>query len=235
MKTVKFKNKKNINIYKINIKNKILLAILGSVFLVVLIISKLSNYISFNLRDYLEAKVNKENLLILKNSFSYLKREDVNLDDLITVVKNSKEEIVEVEFKLKESTMILSNIVGYMNENLAEYNYLGYKLDVPIGFVSNNVLLRNLGPKIPIKVELGDVALGNVETVIKEFGINNVLIELHLKVSINVSVLYPFDTFTTSSSYDTLIASKIVNGVVPDFYNGVINSKSDSINLPINE
>lgn len=191
--------------------------------------------ISYNVKDYLLERVNKENMLLLKSSFSYLKQEDVSLDNLISVVKNTKEEIVEVNFDIKECTLILSHISGYINDSLTEYNTLGYRLDIPTGIVSNNFLLQNLGPKIPIKVEIGDVALGNVTTTVKEFGINNALIKINLRLTLNTSILYPFEALTKSTTYDTLIASKIITGHVPDFYNGAINSKSDTITLPLNE
>ena len=235
MKTVNFKNRKKIVVYKMEPKKKIFIIVLISVFLVFAMMSRLSNFVSYNLRDYLKEKVNKENLLLLKSSFSYLRSEEVDLNNLINVVKNSKEEIVEVGFNIKECTNILASITSNLNNSMTEFNYLGYKLDIPIGFISSNVLFRNLGPKIPIKVEVGDVALGNISTVVKEFGINSALIEIHVTVSITTSILYPFDTLNNTTSYDTLISSKIISGVVPDFYNGMINSKSDTISLPLNE
>lgn len=218
-----------------NKQKRLLLIVLLSIGFVIYMSYKIMTSISYNVKDYLLERVNKENMLLLKSSFSYLKQEDVSLDNLISVVKNTKEEIVEVNFDIKECTLILSHISGYINDSLTEYNTLGYRLDIPTGIVSNNFLLQNLGPKIPIKVEIGDVALGNVTTTVKEFGINNALIKINLRLTLNTSILYPFEALTKSTTYDTLIASKIITGHVPDFYNGAINSKSDTITLPLNE
>lgn len=232
MKTIKFKNKKTL---KLQIRNKMFVIVLLSILLIVFFLIKISRNISFNLHSYLQERINKENLIYLKTGFSYLKKEEVDLNNLITVTKNSKEEIVEVNFNMKECTLILSNIVGYVNDSISNYNYSGYRLDIPIGIISNNVLLRNIGPKIPIKVEVGDIAMGDISTEVKDFGINNALVEIRLSVTLNTSILYPFDTISTNSTYTGLISSKIITGKVPDFYNGTITSKSETISLPINE
>lgn len=233
MKRVMFK--KSFTIKNVSKKNKVIIFLLFTVFLITFFTKKITSTISYNLTTYLQEKVKKENQIILKNSFSYLNKEEVNLDKLMTVIKNSKEEIIEVDFNIKECTAILTNISSYINDSLSDYNYFGYRLDIPAGIITNNFIFRNLGPKIPIKVEVADVALGNVSSQVKEFGINNALIEIHISITINTSILYPFDTISSSTKYETLIASKIITGEVPGFYNGSINSKTDTISLPLNE
>ena len=166
--------------------------------------------------------------------FSYLIKDEVNLDNLMTVIKNSKEEIIQIDFNVKECTVILSNITSYINSNLEDYNHIGYRLDVPITLINNTPLFRNIGPKIPIKIELGDIALGNVKTVVRQFGINNALLEVYLEVTINTQTLFPLEITENSTTYESLISSKMIAGVVPNFYNGQINSKSDIISLPLN-
>lgn len=91
----------------------------------------------------------------------------------------------------------------------------------------------NLGPKIPVKVEIGDTALGNVFTTVKDFGINNALLELYVQIDLSTMILYPFETLEETTTYKTLLSSKVISGVVPDFYNGVLNSQSETIDLPI--
>lgn len=229
MKTVKFKNLKSMRKYQI------IATIFISLLLVKVIFNKISYYISFNMQDYIKALVVKENNHILKDSFSAVSYDDIDLESLIKVVKNSKEEIVEVEFNYSECSKLLSDIIEHMNESLNSYNYLGYRLDIPLGYISNNPLVMNLGPKIPIKIELADIALGNVKTTVKEFGINSALVEVFLEIYLDTSILYPFKTYTENTTFTAVLSSKIISGVVPDFYSGVINSESDMFNLPLNE
>lgn len=228
MKNIKFKNTNLFNKYKL------LFSIFLTIMLVLFFSHKINMMISTNVQDYLVAKVKKENLLLLKDAFSYLIKDEVNLDNLMTVIKNSKEEIIQIDFNVKECTVILSNITSYINSNLEDYNHIGYRLDVPITLINNTPLFRNIGPKIPIKIELGDIALGNVKTVVRQFGINNALLEVYLEVTINTQTLFPLEITENSTTYESLISSKMIAGVVPNFYNGQINSKSDIISLPLN-
>ena len=60
----------------------------------------------------------------------------------------------------------------------------GIIYQVPTGIIFNNGLLSNIGPKIPVKLSLiGDVTI-DIKTTIKDYGINNAVIQ----VSINVKV-----------------------------------------------
>lgn len=229
MKKVKLKN------WNAHIKQKIIATFIISVFLTLVMIISLTKNISSNLTDYIIKVVKRENTLILKDSFSQTEKNGVDIDRLIKVVKNSKEEITEVDFDMVSSAKLLTGITSYINEHITEYNYLGYRVDVPVGFLTNSPIFVNLGPKIPIKVELSDIALGNVKTVVKPFGINSALIEVYLDIYLKTSILYPFQTLEENTEYSSLVASKIISGTVPSFFGGSINSKSDTINLPLNE
>ena len=133
------------------------------------------------------------------------------------------------------SSSLLSSITDYINATLNEYNYLGYRIDLPVGLLSKNPIFANIGPKIPVKVELSDVALGNVRTTVKSFGLNNALVEVYLDIFIRTSVLYPFEVLEVDSEFSSLVSSKIIQGTVPNFWGSSINSKSDTIDLPLNE
>lgn len=229
MNRVKLKNVKLQNRYKM------LVTLFTSIILVILFTNEMTIKMSSNLLNYTVARVKKENILLLKSAFANGTPEDVDIDDVIYVVKNSKEEIVEVDFNMEDCSKILKNITGYINENIQEYNYLGYRLDIPLGFMNNNPMLVNLGPKIPVKVELADIAIGAVSTVVKPFGINNALVEVYLNITIFTSIMYPKEIINADSEYSALLTSKIISGSIPEFYGTGINSKSTSIDLPLNE
>lgn len=204
-----------------------------SILLILLLFKNISQYINFNMRDYMHSQVKKENTLILKEAFLHERNTGDKIENMIKIVKNSKEEIVEVDFDIERCTEYLYNVINYMNDVFEDYNYRGYRLDLPLGYITKNPFLMNLGPKIPIKVEIGDTALGNVFTTVKDFGINNALLELYVQIDLSTMILYPFETLEEKTTYKTLLSSKVISGVVPDFYNGVINSESETIDLPI--
>lgn len=227
MNKIRFKNRAAIY------KKRMIFSILLSVLLAFLLTTVFIKNLSSNLVDYAAKSVKKENLTILKNAFSEGIDSSIDIDDLIEVVKNSKEEITEVSFDMKKGSKLLSSITSYMNKYLSDYNYLGYRIDIPVGILTNNPLLVQIGPKIPVKVELSDIALGNVRTAVKPFGINSALIEVYLDIFVRTTILYPFETMEADAEFSSLITSKIISGTVPNFFGGTIDSKSDTINVPL--
>lgn len=216
-------------------KRRLLISILLTCFLSFMITNIYIKSLSKNMTTYIGASVKKKNILLLKEAFTETSSTFKNVDDLILVTQNSKEEIIQVDFDMQMSSNLLSSITDYINATLNEYNYLGYRIDLPVGLLSKNPIFANIGPKIPVKVELSDVALGNVRTTVKPFGINNALVEVYLDIFIRTSVLYPFEVLEVDSEFSSLVSSKIIQGTVPNFWGGSINSKSDTIDLPLNE
>lgn len=228
MKTVKFKK------IRLTKQKKTFLIIIASIMIIFLECKSIIKFININIHDYLYSKVKKENTIILKNAFLHSRGKDIDVENLMRVTKNSKDEIVEVDFNIPECSKILYEITDYINEKMNDYNYLGYSIDVPLGFLTKSPFFMNVGPKIPVKIEIGDTALGNVRTEIKSFGINNALLELYVDIYIDTAIIYPFQVTNERTEYKTLIASKVITGSIPSFYNGAIYSQSEAIDLPMN-
>ena len=103
-----------------------------------------------------------------------------------------------------------------------------------MGIISNNVLLSNIGPKIPVKLNLIGNVVSSVETTVKNYGINSALIEIYANVEVTEEVIIPFQTERIKITNNIPIAIKIINGSVPDYYSdGKLNSSSNILSLPI--
>ncbi|MFS0674357.1 sporulation protein YunB [Ornithinibacillus sp. 179-J 7C1 HS] len=93
-------------------------------------------------------------------------------------------------------------------------------IEIPLGQATGNSILANLGPKIPVNLEL----VGSVETELvdetEQYGINSVLVSLYVKVEADVQIVIPFTTDVTHVSTKILIDKVLVMGEVPDFYGG---------------
>lgn len=109
----------------------------------------------------------------------------------------------------------------------------GITFSVPLGQATNNALLGNLGPRIPIKfVSIGDVR-SNVNTRVEPYGINNVFVEVSIHITVNVQIIIPFATTVTTVEQDVPVAMGYIQGEVPQFYNGE-GGTSPSLQLPTN-
>ena len=108
----------------------------------------------------------------------------------------------------------------------------GIVYSVPLGQATNNALLGNLGPKIPVRFNaVGDVE-SDVKTKVEEFGINNALVKVYIHIKVNVQIIIPFPTKTKTIEQNVLVAMGIMKGDVPQFYNNSGDS-APSIEVPL--
>ncbi|RBW71277.1 sporulation protein YunB [Bacillus taeanensis] len=89
---------------------------------------------------------------------------------------------------------------------------------IPLGAATNNALLSNLGPLVPIRFQfIGDVQSG-METKATSVGINNTYLEVLLNLSVDVNLVLPFSTKTAPISTTVRVGDLFLPGKVPDVY-----------------
>lgn len=200
-------------------------------------ISLLGRMINDNFIFYIKQNIKKEVNHCLFYSFSKEVAAKFRVDDLISLNLNKNGEVISVDYKMNEVYVMLGESLESLYNNLAQIdfsvNYKGSNKDVlwvPIGIGNKNILISNFGPKIPVKIEvLTDSAMG-YKTQVKNYGINNVLLELYLDITINSSLLTPVSKEEIKDDFSILIASRIIHGTVPSYYNGVLESVSPLLN-----
>ena len=106
----------------------------------------------------------------------------------------------------------------------------GIIYEVPLTINYNNIILSNLSPKVPIKFNLVGNVESNITSNIKEYGINNALIELVINIKISMNVIIPFISKNIDVNISIPIVSKIINGKIPDYYSMGSNS---NLSIPI--
>lgn len=184
--------------------------------------------------NYAEKQAKKIAVLVIGNAIDNELGEKFKSDNLfITDGKETNYNTYEINNILKEVSI---NVKEYLrklekgelgdiglsdNENInvnSEKLKSGIIYQVPSGIIFNNGLLANLGPKIPVKLSLiGDITT-DIVTDIKEYGINNAVIELGVKIIAEEQVILPFDTKQIQVETVVPISIKIINGTVPGYY-----------------
>ncbi|WP_254052738.1 sporulation protein YunB [Bacillus sp. V59.32b] len=107
----------------------------------------------------------------------------------------------------------------------------GMVFHVPLGQATNITLLGNLGPKIPVKFHTIGNARVKVKSSNKSYGINFGSFKAVIHVEVNVQVIIPFATKTTTIKQDILLGEVIIPGEVPQYYNNGGNS-NPAVELP---
>ena len=161
---------------------------------------------------------------------------EVEINDDLFIVKetNSTETASFDPIVLNKIIASISNDV-YDNlklvENLDTDTLSKFNIDqnifyIPTGIIFNSVMLNNLGPKIPVKLELVDSINSSVETKVTEYGINNSLIEVSVKVVATIRTILPMSSDDMEVQVVVPIAVKIIQGNIPEYYFGGVNQKS---------
>ena len=195
----------------------------------------------------IENKINKLSNDIIMDSFNSQLLNNHDINNIFTITKNKEDEIIAVDFDLEKAYQISLNLTKNIKKSLKELpdtklsdEYFlksqgnnGYIILLPVGLASNNNYLANLGPKIPVKVTfIGNLVTG-LKTKVKDYGINSALIEVYINISLSEEILIPYVSKKINNSTQILLSSQMIEGVVPDIYNGLLENSSSLINVPL--
>lgn len=94
----------------------------------------------------------------------------------------------------------------------------GVIASVPIGMLTDNPFLANLGPNIKIRYKTISAITSTVNKEIKSYGVNHVMVSLTLTIKIKMMVLLPFYNEEFNKSYEYPLIIEIIEGEVPNWY-----------------
>lgn len=114
----------------------------------------------------------------------------------------------------------------YKKQNKSIYNqYLkkvsdnqGVIASIPLGALTNNIFLENIGPKFNIRYQMRSLVSSNIAKTVKSYGINHVLISIDLTVLVELQILIPFRASNYKKSFQIPLVFKIIEGEVPSWY-----------------
>lgn len=239
---MKLKRKINIKLY-----NFLLVIIITIILLSFLFIHYYNKRISNKIISIAQIKINEYSNDIIMDSFNKQILDEHEINNIIKISKNKSDEIIAVDFDLKKAYLVSMNVSKNIRDslnnlekqNLKEefldyYQKDGFVLLLPIGLASKNIYFSNLGPRIPVRIKfVGNLTTG-LQTKIKEYGVNNSLIEVYLKVSLNEEIIVPYSSKKINNSCEILLSSQVIEGIVPSIYNGLLEKNSSLINVPLN-
>lgn len=247
----KFKLKK---VRKIKISTKISILILILIVCVYFLITYINKNVYPVLMNYAKADAKKMALLIMDNSVNEEILNALKEEDIFSVSKNKTGEVSDIDFNPVIVNKVLSITTSTVKKNLEnlergnienitfinkdDYDIKNLKngviSEIPVGLSLNNALLANIGPKIPVKINLVGNVVSYASTKIHNYGINNALVEVYAHVEVTEEVIIPLSTSKIKVRNDIPIAIKIVQGTVPDYYsNSNLGKNSNTLSLPI--
>ncbi len=211
-----------------------LLIIIISIFLITILQKKVMPIYL----NYAEGEMESLIVSIINKSVSDTFANEFNNQELFYVKKDeSKTMIVDFDPIILNKIMgtiaiNISDIVKKLSEKdksiLEKYHIDENIFYIPTGIIFNNIFLNNLGPKIPIKMELVSMVNPTIETKVSEYGINNSLIEIFIKVVSHIRMILPTASKMIEISVLVPVSVSIIQGNIPEYYFGSLNKKNNS-------
>ena len=207
---------------------KLFILIIIIIIIALILLVVLSNKVMPLYMSYAKEEMKRVVTTVINKSITEEITNELEIDSLFILKKESNETII-VDFDPVIVNRIMSKISDLVYNNLEliskkdEDTLKKYNLDnsifyIPSGSIFNTVALNNLGPKIPINMEMISSVNPNIKTEVTEYGINNSLIEVYIHVIVDFKMILPMYTNTMQVVVVVPLAVKLIQGNVPKYY-----------------
>lgn len=205
--------------------------------------------------NYSESEVKKIITIIIHKSVTKELTDSLKDNNLFMIIKDKENNIQAIDFNTVTVNDFLMKVTHKVQENLREiengnisliesyeinikdFNYKKYRkgviFEVPAGILFSNVLLNNIGPRIPVRLNLIGNVTSNINTKIKEYGINNSVLNVNLEIKVVEKVILPIISKNIEVMVEVPISIKVIQGKVPEYYAGGLNKNSGMYILPV--
>ncbi len=188
------------------------------------------------LEDMANNKTNELSTIIINESIKEIIINN-SLQSIINVTRNDDNEITNIDLNTTQANKILydvSNSIMKNINNIKNKNVKNLKIEyydekenvfkVPFGIIHNIPILTFLSPNIPFKISILGNTSNELITEVKEYGINNSIIELRIRCIINLQIILPFKSKNIKNEKSILLSSQVIQGKVPDYYGGIMST-----------
>ena len=244
-KIILFNRKKKTNIFAFT-----------AIFLVVcliLVFNFINKKVSPIILNYAELEARKLATLVINSAISKNISNKIKSDEIFLITKDSNNQISTIDFNpaivnniLTETTTVIQkelkkiedgevdDIKNFDLDYISNNNKLkkGIIFEIPSGLVFQNTFFANLGPNIPIKLNLVGDIISEVSTKVTNYGINNALIEVRIDIKLTEQVILPLTTDKIEIESSVPVALKLIQGTVPNYYLNGISNSSNSLTIP---
>ena len=193
--------------------------------------------ISKNLLNGAEKEVEYITTLVMNNSIKKYTTQN-NFNNLIDYKTKNNGDIYLINYNTIKINQILTDVTELLekdlykmtrgnlegiNSNTITKEYYekiknGLVFTIPLGSISGYSLLTNIGPKIPIKLRIVGNIKTNIEPKITEYGLNNAMIEINLKIVSKIAIQLPFISKNILVETKVPLTIEMIQGNIPSYY-----------------
>ena len=185
----------------------------------ILLLTMIDNYFSKKSYLYIEKEVTTIISDILAESIE--KNNVLNdTDNILNYKYNTDGKISSIYIDSTKTSKIISSMNLTLSKLLRDGTIEESVKDInmPLGMLVSRALFTTLGPDIKIEVLPVSSYQTDIYTNLVDYGINNSLFELYLKVNIKVETIIPLKTSQIDYNTNLLLSSIVIQGEVPYYY-----------------
>lgn len=181
------------------------------------------------LMKYAEMQTKRTATVVMTKAVKDRVAQGIDVDSLMKVQTDKNGKVATMDVNTAAVNEILTSTTTYIEKYLhqaekGDTKALGLpedggaSLSVPLGRITDNALLGNLGPDIPITfTTIGDVYT-NIKQDFEPNGINNTAIKIVMEIEVTLQVIIPFHTKEVTVKQDIPVATRMIQGEVPSYY-----------------
>ena len=109
---------------------------------------------------------------------------------------------------------LASQVVLKCDKRLSELEDLGIK--IPLGYLTNNVMFYNIGPKITVKMQQVGNITTSYESEFESAGINQTRHRIYLNLKATMKVIVPFNSKEVDVVCQIPVSDTIIVGKIPE-------------------
>ena len=107
-----------------------------------------------------------------------------------------------------------SKLILASNDKFGKLQEMG--LEVPLGYMTKNLVFYNLGPKVNIKMtQIGNIT-SSYESVFESAGINQTRHKIYLNVNMKMKIVVPLNSRDVEVACQIPVAETIIVGKIPN-------------------
>lgn len=142
--------------------------------------------------------------------------QSVDSDKLLEWKMNDAGKVTGLVLDYKEQMRITSATIEVVNRVLKEKEDIPEH--IPIGHALNSPFISSIGPSVSVKFHPATAVKVDVLTKSTEAGINNLLVEVYVRIRTDIAVVIPFDQDPQQLETEIPLSYVMVVGDVPTYY-----------------
>lgn len=187
---------------------------------IIITLNFVSGYFGERVGLYIKNKVSVYSVNVIEDSLRSEVINRIDMENLLIINTDHNDVVKDVHINTAQVNEILAGVNKSVTKSMNDLTE--DSLELPLGIIFSDTLFGDLGPDFSILIVPIGRAVTDIVTEVSPYGINSSLLEVSIKVKINMETLIPLRKELVELDFNIPLVIEIINSDVPLFY---VNSK----------